>query len=206
MEINLDIDQADDIVVDNNIRVRIQRYPQGYWVSTYSVQDGSHISTSKICEDAYYTDYADEANLEETKETIMETLVGYFGVDCMTLMEDKKDNFIKFCDELLPALMKSINKVNLLEVIGCFNPHCYGFKHCCQTIEIEDLISALESLPCAINTTSLSAKDAQEIADECAKVFEAYDTLNEWREAARGEWYKMLEEEALKHGCTYYED
>lgn len=206
MEINLGIEQTADIVVDDNITVHIYRSPQGYVIDTYSVQDGSHISTETIWEDEYCAggeeqDETDE--MDETKHAIMNALVEYFNVADSSITED---NFKKFCDELIPALTKSINEVNMLDVMGCFNPHCYGFKHWYQSISSKAIIHDLESFPLAINTTSLSDKDIQEIAEECSKVFESYDTLDEWQEDACDEWWKVLEEEALKHGCTYYED
>lgn len=202
----LEVEQAIDIDINDDITVHIYKSPQGYVLDTYSVQDGSHISTETIWADDYCAEGEEQDEpdeMAETKQIIRATLVEYFCVDDSSITAD---NFNKFCDELMPALLRSINKVNMLKVIGCFKPHGYGFKHLYQSISSKDIIHDLESFPYFINTTSLSAKDTQEIAEECSKVFDAYDTLDEWKEYACEEWWKVLEKEALKHGCTYYDD
>jgi hypothetical protein len=57
----LEVEQAIDININDDITVHIYKSPQGYVFDTYSIADGAHISTDTVWAD----DYLDEEELDE---------------------------------------------------------------------------------------------------------------------------------------------
>ena len=199
-QINLNVEQSIDINVNEDITVHIYRSPQGYVLDTYSVADGSHISTETIWADEYLNEAALD---EESSKLIGEICIRYFGVDCRSMTTEA---MLRLYEDLIMELDEVTDKEQCLELVGGVNPHVYGLKHNFQYEDCANIKDALQSMPCPINPKNLSDQDIKEIFEECSKVFDSYDTLGEWNNEADQEWWEVLEKEALAHGCTYYED
>ena len=203
-QVNLTVEQSIDINVNDDITVHIYRSPQGSVLDTYSVADGSHISTETIWED----EYKDKADIDPEDEDervslFVDVLTNEFRVDPRSL------TIISTCqllDDLSPKLSPYAVLDEAFTTLYYVNPHVYGFKHKLQYEDEANIKESLEGLPCPINTRKLRKKDIKEIFEECSKVFDSYDTLGEWNNDADQEWWAVLEKEALAHGCTYYED
>lgn len=196
-QVNLTVEQSIDINVNDDITVHIYRSPQGYVLDTYSVADGSHISTETIWEDEYKDDD------ESISDIVEDALTSNFYVDLYSITSIA---LFQLMDDLEHKLYPGISGKEVIDILKDVNPHVYDFRHLWQDKEEAAIKYSLESLPCPINTSKLSEQDIEEIFEECSKVFDSYDTLQDWSEDACQEWWAVLEKEALAHGCTYYED
>lgn len=99
------------------------------------------------------------------------------------------------------------NYEDMCSFLDDIDPYVYRFQHQFTEDTEEDLRDLLENMACAIDTSEITDQELDIIKSTMLNsIFEVYNVLEDWADAAICKWWSELERWAIVLGGKYYED
>lgn len=99
------------------------------------------------------------------------------------------------------------NYEDMCSFLDDINPHVYRLQHQFTEDTEEDLRDLLENMACAIDTSEITDQKLDRIKRTMLdSIFEVYNVLEDWTDAAICKGWSELERWAIVLGGKYYED